>query len=527
MAETFLIVVFVIPIFWSALVASLKWALARLEVPNDRFEKAMLLILCGPVVMGLSWIAMQILIPLQVSIPVIRDLGPVQVLPLQPHGLVTHASPIGWQLLSPCLVGLYTLVFGLKAVRLLIVQFRLARLKRRAIETDISGDRVWITDAFVPPLALGRHTVILPQRLVSQMPNSQVNLIIRHEQAHLRRRDPAYFALLSWLEALLWFNPFLYAQAARCRLAAELDCDAAVVAQSPGEQSTYAKTLILALKYAAAGVEHYAPAASSFNMSGDYSMRLRHIMRTDTASRKSHLGLYTAVALALVPLLAAQFAWSQGAPDKPKLSVAPVAGQIASGFGMRKDPLTGKMTFHRGVDFNIPEGTPVHAPGDGKVSAVYDNPKYGKVVEIDHGDGITTLLAHLAKSEVVWGQVVTAGQEVATSGNTGSSVGPHLHFEVHLHGKVQDPVKFDKAFVPQTADTSGRVLADKVHSSPQGVIEAWGHVAFQQKGETLHADYLRWDTHTGALNLKGHIETSTAQGERKPGAAWTPVKSTG
>ncbi len=121
--------------------------------------------------------------------------------------------------------------------------------------------------------------------------------------------------------------------------------------------------------------------------------------------------------------------------------IAPVDGPISLGFGPRPRPLDGKTAFHQGVDFPVPVGTPVRAPADGKISAVRSVWGYGKVVEIDHGNGLKTRFAHLDDQQVTVGDEVRAGQVIATSGATGTlaDAGPHLHFEVWKNGKPIDP----------------------------------------------------------------------------------------
>lgn len=92
--------------------------------------------------------------------------------------------------------------------------------------------------------------------------------------------------------------------------------------------------------------------------------------------------------------------------------------------------------YHTGVDFAVPEGTPITAVKDGKVleakEGVTWGGSYGKAIVVDHGDGYHAIYAHLSKIEVKAGDKVTEGQEIGKSGNTGNSSGPHLHFEVRV-----------------------------------------------------------------------------------------------
>jgi murein DD-endopeptidase MepM/ murein hydrolase activator NlpD len=124
-------------------------------------------------------------------------------------------------------------------------------------------------------------------------------------------------------------------------------------------------------------------------------------------------------------------------------SLAPVdGGWLASGFGWRIDPFTGQKSFHEGLDFSAEIGTPIHAAASGKVIFADVHPQYGKMVEIDHGNGLVTRYAHASKLFVKEGDLVVRGQKVAAVGSTGRATGPHLHFEVRLNGVPENPVGF-------------------------------------------------------------------------------------
>jgi murein DD-endopeptidase MepM/ murein hydrolase activator NlpD len=117
-------------------------------------------------------------------------------------------------------------------------------------------------------------------------------------------------------------------------------------------------------------------------------------------------------------------------------------GFVGSGFGSRLDPFSGQMTMHAGLDFAAPVGTPILAAAGGVVSAAEQNPAYGNMVVVDHGNGLQTLYAHASKLEVRAGDIVRTGQQIARVGSTGRSTGAHLHFEVHVKGVPQNPARF-------------------------------------------------------------------------------------
>jgi len=119
--------------------------------------------------------------------------------------------------------------------------------------------------------------------------------------------------------------------------------------------------------------------------------------------------------------------------------------RIESTFGGRADPFTRRQAFHSGLDLVAPYRTPVYSTAPGRVIFTGAKGPYGKVVEIDHGNGIVTRFGHLHKALVARGQMVTGHQPVGELGSTGRSTGPHLHYEVLVNGTPQDPEKFLQA----------------------------------------------------------------------------------
>ncbi len=120
--------------------------------------------------------------------------------------------------------------------------------------------------------------------------------------------------------------------------------------------------------------------------------------------------------------------------------IAPVTGVVTSGYGPRIHPVFRTETFHDGIDLDAPEGTPVVAVKDGVVLRVARSQSYGRTVELDHGEALTTFYAHLAEVLVETGMPVRQGDVLGTVGRTGIALRPHLHFEVRLRGRPQDPV---------------------------------------------------------------------------------------
>jgi murein DD-endopeptidase MepM/ murein hydrolase activator NlpD len=118
------------------------------------------------------------------------------------------------------------------------------------------------------------------------------------------------------------------------------------------------------------------------------------------------------------------------------------SGVITSTFGYRKDPIHGRRSFHRGVDFAGKRGTDILAVADGLVIASERKTGYGRTVEIRHANGLVTRYAHNQKLLVEVGDLVKKGEVIAKLGSSGRSTGPHLHFEVLKDGTQIDPMKF-------------------------------------------------------------------------------------
>lgn len=124
-------------------------------------------------------------------------------------------------------------------------------------------------------------------------------------------------------------------------------------------------------------------------------------------------------------------------------SIMPSSGYLSSLFGTREHPVLGGVRAHRGVDIAAPAGRPILAPAEGVVRFAGDKGGgYGNMVEIDHGHGYLTRFAHASRLVVSRGQRVHRGQLIALVGATGRTSGPHLHYEVEVHGRRVDPIPF-------------------------------------------------------------------------------------
>lgn len=163
-----------------------------------------------------------------------------------------------------------------------------------------------------------------------------------------------------------------------------------------------------------------------------------------------------------------QYAVTLEANNPYMLAIRPVrTGVVTSGYGPRR--MFGR-TFHRGVDFGAPTGTPIYATGAGIVTFSGWKRGYGKIVEINHGNGYVTRYAHASRLLVDVGQQVRANQHIAAVGNTGDSTGPHLHYEVIYQGEHKNPATYlalaeqvDQGIMPNPNNSrwSGRAVIER------------------------------------------------------------------
>ena len=130
-------------------------------------------------------------------------------------------------------------------------------------------------------------------------------------------------------------------------------------------------------------------------------------------------------------------------------AIWPVEGRLMSYFGRRSDPFSGEGAFHAGIDIAVPTGTAVHATADGTVLTAEWAGQYGRLVVIDHGNGLQTYYAHMSRLDVIAGQWVHRGEAIGRSGNSGRSTGAHLHYEVRRGGTPVNPSPYLRASYTQ------------------------------------------------------------------------------
>ncbi|WP_440121596.1 peptidoglycan DD-metalloendopeptidase family protein [Tenacibaculum sp. Ill] len=284
---------------------------------------------------------------------------------------------------------------------------------------------------------------------------TESTLIIAHEKAHVQLKHSIDVLFAEVYIVLFWFNPLVYAYRKSLKSIHEYQADSWVL-NGPIKTSNYLQALLQNIEKETA---HTNNLYSYFNQS---VIKKRIDMITKKPTAKVYKLTYSvfimgAASLCLAftkpnttekllpsttPQLAKEFVL-----EPPTLF--PVQGKskndISSSYGKRRNPLKkGKKMMHKGIDIKAPIGTPVIATADGVVAKAADQNKWGNLIVIEHSDGYQTWYAHLQKFNVTENQSVKKGDVIGYVGNTGASLGSHLHYEVHYKEAQVNPINFFK-----------------------------------------------------------------------------------
>lgn len=444
-------------VFSALVMAAARWAETRWEATAAwrRFWMFAVLMCWLPGVLGL------------LPVPVLVE-PVVQLPPLMTEGAgrweVALGEPVARQpgkailpLLFTLLVGLVTLIGGYRFVRVLAGVWHLYRhfnvsasgpvparaqtLCRRL--SRATGVRIVFTRHKVSPFVFGlvRPRLVLSYASLEALDFSALQLVLRHEWVHIKRRDHQWVLVLHLLSALAWFNPF-YLRLNRQLLAAiELDCDATVLRKRPGKSALYARTLLALITQTSAVSAPVMPAFHSPTHK-DIKMRLGRIVRKSPGvSRHQQWWIGAGAACLLCASVVLQPLIAVADEMREVVFQHPVpSARVSSSFGQKTE------RFHNGIDLAIAKGTPIVAAADGRVlvsTDVYGNRvNYGKLIIIEHANGLRSLYSHLDSRVVAAGDNVSAGQLIGAVGETGKVTGPHLHFEILSGDDRLDPARF-------------------------------------------------------------------------------------
>jgi len=444
-----------LPAAFAAALFFARWMFTETEAwswPDDATEKSVLAVVLLP------FIAAFLVVPLVSTMPI--AMTPVSIpdevaLPgaqqADERGFVVPLP--SWSQAMAALLWAYGAV---AIARLCVLLFSLGRLERNAQCADGShwGGDVRVSSDASTPLATLSSIVLLPRALIDAMTEQELRMVIAHERAHLSRRDPLYFFVLALIDVLFWGYPPIRMQTRRCRLAAEIACDAVACAGEAQDRKAFASLIIKALQHASGQPVPHAPAVFSPRSQGEFTMRLEHVIKPQRQPKRlSQRMLICLAAGALLPLASLQWAMAESAASVA-FTFNPVPwGKITSTFGEGRDPFSNGTRQHNGVDIGAPLGTVIIAPASGVVSRVRPSDQgFGNLLEITHADGVVTRYGQLERFLVEMGDDVEAGQNIATVGSSGQSTGPHLHLEIYVDGELRDPADH----IPLPAKTSSR-----------------------------------------------------------------------
>lgn len=321
-------------------------------------------------------------------------------------------------------------------------------LNNRQLELVPAGFEIRQTQAAISPFVAGwRRMVLVLPAYITHMSEQQRQLLIEHELTHLQRRDPQQLLVLRLLVALCWFNPALRLLEQAFIRSMELAVDKAVLNKQPEQALLYGQTLLTSLKQSQPQqMPVLMPGFIQANANpGFYQQRLQQLFQPAPVLSVWQKWRATTLLCSTALLLnvgCAQLSFS----SPPQEWLLPVGKVPINSFYGEQHPFR-KNRPHQGLDFGAKRGATVKAAHKGKVliaDATSLNNRYGKAVLIDHGHGYQTLYAHLDDFYIEAGQTVEPGQPIGKVGSTGRVTGPHLHFELLIDGKQQDPAPYLK-----------------------------------------------------------------------------------
>jgi len=347
------------------------------------------------------------------------------------------------------LFGLYMLVSSLVFLRMLHSLWLLFQLKKQSGVTLENNYQIIQTNhtstfSFFNWIFISKH--------VNPTENT---LIVEHEKAHIALKHSIDVLLTEIYIVFFWFNPLVYMYRKSLKSIHEYQADSWVL-NGTTKTSNYLAVLLQNIE------KETATSNSLYSYFNQSVIKKRIDMITKKPTAKVYKLTYsvfimgaTSLCLAftkpnttekLLPSTTPQLT-KEFVLDPPTLF--PVQGKskkdISSIYGKRRNPLkNGKKMMHNGIDIKAPIGTPVIATADGVIAKAADQNKWGNLIVIEHSDGYQTWYAHLQKFNVTKNQSVKKGDVIGYVGNTGASLGAHLHYEVHYKEAQVNPINFIK-----------------------------------------------------------------------------------
>ena len=347
---------------------------------------------------------------------------------------------------------------------------------------------VRLTDHIDQPVLIGwvKPVILLPAGLIAGLTPQQIEAILAHELAHVKRHDYALSVLQSLLETIFFFHPAVWWISHRITVEREFCCDDLAV-KTMGNKATYLRALVTLETLRTTGLSA-SPALSMHD--GSLLSRVKRLAAGSASSPSPFTRLRIALMfmIGLVVMLFISLPSTSSSADTPSAlppetrvpspadssvstrnhdavpipanplpvfvnevmhndsipSLHPLMakGKMTSGFGMRYHPMLNVRRMHTGIDFMARIGTRVYATAAGTIKTVDVAERPGKYIVIEHADGYETRYYNLSRQIVDEGQAVAKGEQIGASGNSGLSTGPHLHYEVRRHSKPMDPLDY-------------------------------------------------------------------------------------
>jgi murein DD-endopeptidase MepM/ murein hydrolase activator NlpD len=435
-------ILLIVPYLWSGLASSLLYWFNRRVKPVDRTEKIILALFLAPFVIGGIFLCLTFMAPNTYSmLPIVSEsiFYSTSVITSSFQNSTQQVYFLPFSVLEFfLLIWITVTIFRLYKVRKML--FFLRGIRKLGSDQIIDIHPVKVTQEVISPFSTITNEIVLPKILVERLSQDELYMITQHELAHIVRKDPVYFLMLSIVEALNWFNPIIGKQVSRCRLAAELACDSVVISQPGVQKKAYAKTITQALKHTSKLLQPVAPSFFSKKNFSEYQIRITQIMAPSGVDRKLRMKLVSLSLLSVFVCLTQVITAQKYALSTPYFTVTPLLGRLVTDFGIRNHPISGKSVHHRGVDIAAPDMTLIRSPANGSIIAMKKSAHgYGNVLVIDHGRGYTARYAQLDSFNVSLGEQVKAGDIIARVGSSGAGNKPHLHLEVSKNGKIIDP----------------------------------------------------------------------------------------
>nr|ABD75803.1 hypothetical protein [uncultured bacterium] len=294
-------------------------------------------------------------------------------------------------------------------------------------------------------------TIFLPSHLLQHSDNKTLQAILAHEIVHIARHDNVWLLAQNIVQVLYIFHPVVWFTNRQLNMLRECRCDQLAVACCQMSAHIYSESLLNITDHIFRPTE--SAVVTTFWNGNPYRtmkyrlLRLSVLKKNVTSTKGGYLmslpqKLFTGIALLFFGLFVLPMAPSTGQESPALTFVAPLhEGHISAPFGPMMHPFTKKEVQHNGVDIAVKIGTEIYAVADGTVLSIpEEDDGYGKNLTIQHANGYTSRYSKLSEILVQEGQTVNTGENIALSGNTGVSTGPHLHFEL-----LKDNVHIDPA----------------------------------------------------------------------------------